>query len=179
MLDNFVSRQVNGLADKNDIAVKFDEHFAEECSPNCDLRNAQLKAEYEAMRPKYVDLLYSYDHAFDVELVDKIITELKKNKAAGLDNLTAEHLQFNHPIVVSVICKIFNIVMSYGYVPASFGRSYTIPLPKGNAILGKTLMVDNLGAYLLAQCCRKSSNIAYLIGFPVFWPLRIINLTLS
>ena len=34
-------------------------------------------------------------------------------------------------------------MMSYGYVPASFGRSYTILLPKGNAILGKTLMVDD------------------------------------
>ena len=46
--NNFVSRKVNGLADKNDIAAKFAEHFAESCSSNCDLRNAQLKAEYEA-----------------------------------------------------------------------------------------------------------------------------------
>ena len=52
-------------------------------------------------------LPYSDDHTFDVELVDKIIIELKKNKAAGLDNLTAEHLQFSHPIVVSVMCKSF------------------------------------------------------------------------
>ena len=37
--NNFVSRQVNGLADKNYIAAKFAEHFAESCSPNCDLRN--------------------------------------------------------------------------------------------------------------------------------------------
>ena len=109
--NNIVSRQVNGLADKNDIAAKFAEHFDESCSPNCDLRNAQLKAEYEAMRPKYVGLSYSDDHGFDVELVDKIITELKKNKAAGLDNLTAEHLQFSHYIIVSVMCKIFNIIM--------------------------------------------------------------------
>ena len=71
------------------------------------------------MRSKYVGLPYSDDQAFDVELVDKIITELKKNKAAGLDNLTDEHLQFSHPVVVSVMCKLFNIMMSYGYVPAS------------------------------------------------------------
>ena len=81
--NNFVSRQVNGLVNKNDIAAKFAEHFAESCSPNCDLRNAQLKAEYEAMRPKYVGLPYSDDHAFDVELVDKIITELKRRKLLG------------------------------------------------------------------------------------------------
>ena len=49
-----VSSQVNGLADKNAIAAKFAEHFAESCSPNCDLPNAQFKDDYEAMRPKYV-----------------------------------------------------------------------------------------------------------------------------
>ena len=58
------------------------------------------------MRTKYVGLSYSDDHAFNVELMDKIITELKRNKAAMLDNLTAEHLQFSHPIVVSVMCKL-------------------------------------------------------------------------
>ena len=130
------------------------------------------------MRTKYVGLPYSDDHAFDVELVDKIITELKKNKAAGLDYLTAEHLQFSHPIVVSVMCKIFNIMMSYGYVPASFGRSYTIPLPNGDAIFGKTLMVDDFRVVSICPVLSKSSSIVYLIGFPVFWPLRIIKLAL-
>ena len=100
--------------------------------------------------------------------MDKIITELKKNKAAGFDNLTAEHLQFSHPIVVSVMCKLFNIMMSYGYVPASFGRSYTIPLPKGTPFWAVHLWLTTLGAYLLTECCRKFSNIVYLIGFLVF-----------
>ena len=59
------------------------------------------------MRTKDGGLPYSDGHAFDVELVDKKITELKKNKASGLDNLTAEHLQFSHPIVISVMCKFF------------------------------------------------------------------------
>ena len=107
------------------------------------------------MRPKYVGLPYTDDYAFDVELVDKTITELKNNKAAGWDNLTAKHLQFSHPIVVSVMCKIFNIMMTYGYVPASFGRSYTIPLPKGNAILGKKLMVDDFRGISISQVLSK------------------------
>ena len=73
------------------------------------MRNAQLKVDYGAMRPKYVGLPYSDDHVFDVELVDKIITELNKKKAAGLDNLTGEHLQFSHPIVVSVIVRFLTL----------------------------------------------------------------------
>ena len=46
--NNFISRQVNGLADKNALADKFAEHFSKSYSPICDLRNAQLKADYEA-----------------------------------------------------------------------------------------------------------------------------------
>ena len=113
-INNFVSRQVIGFADRNIIATKLAEHFAKSYSPACDLRNAQLKADYKAVRTKYVGLPYSDDYAFDVELVDKIITELeiRKNKASALDNKTTEHLQFIsspycHPIVASVICKHF------------------------------------------------------------------------
>ena len=143
-------------------------HFVKSCSPNCDLRNAQLKADYEAMRTKYVGLPYSDDHAFDVELVDKIITELKRNKAAGLDYLTAEHLQFSHPIVLSVMCTLFNIMMSYGYVPASFGRSYTIPLPKGNAILSKALMVDDFRGISISPVLSKIFEHCILDRFSSF-----------
>ena len=52
------------------------------------------------LRTKHFALPYSDDHVIDVELVDEIITELTQNTAAVLDNLTAEHLQFSHPIVV-------------------------------------------------------------------------------
>ena len=103
------------------------------------------------LRTKYIGFPYTDDHAFDAELVDKLITELKHNKAAGLDNLTAVYLQFSHPIVVSVMCTRFNIMMSYGYVPARFGRSYTIPLPKVTPFWVKHLWLMTLGAYLLAQ----------------------------
>ena len=100
--------------------------------------------------------------------MDKIITELKKNKAAGLDYLTAEHLQFSHPIVVSVMCKIFNITMSNGYVPASFGRSYMIPLPKGNAILGKTLIVDDFRGISISPVLLKIFEHCILDRFSSF-----------
>ena len=79
---------------------------------------------------KYDGLAHSDDHAFDVGSVNKIITELEKKTAARLDNLTVEHMHFSHPIVVLFMSKRFNIIMSYSYVPASFGRSDTIPFPK-------------------------------------------------
>ena len=67
---------------------------------------------------------------FDIELVDKIISQLQRGKAAGLDTLVAEHLQCSHPIVRSILVKLFNVMMEAGMVPLSFGCSYTVPLIK-------------------------------------------------
>ena len=80
-INNFASRQVNGLADKNAIEVQFAENVAESCSLNCYLHNAQLKADYGAMTNKYVGIPYSYDNVFDVELLEEIITELNNEQS--------------------------------------------------------------------------------------------------
>jgi len=60
----------------------------------------------------------------------RLINNLKRGKATGLDELTREHLQFSHPVVVSILVKLFNLFVSVGHVPASFGASYTVPIPK-------------------------------------------------
>ena len=60
------------------------------------------------------------NYSFDVELVGKIISSLKKGKAAGLDGLTAEHLQFCHPVLPLILVKLFNFFLSFDYVLACF-----------------------------------------------------------
>ena len=62
---------------------------------------------------------------FDAELVETVIAKMKRGKAAGLDGITAEHLQYSHPLLVCVLSKLFNGVVKLGHVPASFGQSYT------------------------------------------------------
>ena len=83
------------------------------------------------------------DYSFHVELVDKIISSLRKDKAAELDGLTAEHLQFCHSILSLILVKLFNFFMSFGYVSACFGQSYTVPIPKGGKAIGRSLTVDD------------------------------------
>ena len=53
------------------------------------------------------------------------------------------------------MCTLFNITMSYGYVPAGIGQSYTIPLPKDNAIVGKTRMVHNFRGISISPVLSK------------------------
>ena len=52
---------------------------------------------------------------------------MKNGKAAGLDELTCEHLKYSHPIII---------------VPESFGRSYMVPIPKGN-VCNRALTLDD------------------------------------
>ena len=70
------------------------------------------------------------DYLFTVEEVDNAISELKRGKAAGIDGLTAEHLQACHPILVSLLVKLFNTMLIAEYVPDAFGVGLSIPLPK-------------------------------------------------
>ena len=67
---------------------------------------------------------------FDAELVENVISKLKCGKAAGLDCISAEHLQNCHAILPGILAKLFNTMVSLGYVPMAFGQSFTVPVLK-------------------------------------------------
>jgi len=55
---------------------------------------------------------------------------LKRGKAAGLDGLTLEHVICSHPVVFVHLKLLFNMFLSHGLVPDSFGHGIIIPLMK-------------------------------------------------
>mgnify|MGYP003406642813 FL=1 len=57
---------------------------------------------------------------------------MDRGKAAGLDEITAEHLKYCHPLLPVVLSKLFNLIMKAGHVPANFAKSYTVPILKGH-----------------------------------------------
>ena len=59
-----------------------------------------------------------------------ICNSLKKGKAAGIDNITAEHVIYSDPMIAVHLCNLFNLVIHHGYVPAQFGSGIVIPLIK-------------------------------------------------
>ena len=116
--------------DNTTIASNFATHFEKHCQPSSIVRNAALKSKYEELRVNYCGIPIRECQAFDVELIGNIIENMKKGKAAGLDGLTSEHLKYSHPTLVVVLCKLFNLFVSYSHIPESFGLSYTVPIPK-------------------------------------------------
>jgi len=89
-----------------------------------------MKVKYEEMRSTYCTPLIDKSMEFDTRLIGSAVSDMSNGKAAGLDGLSAEHMKYSHPIVIIILCKLFNLFVRIGYLPSSFGTSYTVPVPK-------------------------------------------------
>jgi Reverse transcriptase (RNA-dependent DNA polymerase) len=128
-------KSVNGESDHQVIAETFSTYFESACSHNSISRNEELYNEYCSKRIKYNHFGDIQDYVISTEMMDSLILKLKAGKAAGLDNLTADHLKNAHPIIVQLLRKLLSLILIFEYVPDSFGKGIMIPIPKNN--LGK------------------------------------------
>ena len=73
--------------------------------------------------------------------------KMKRGKAAGLEGVTTEHLQYCRAILPCVLAKLFNLMIRVGHAPTGFGQSYTIPVRKSSGIrYSKCLMLTIFAA---------------------------------
>ena len=99
---------------------------------------------YDQMRASYCGSVDESSYRFDAELVEKAVAKMKRGKAAGLDGLTAEHLQYGHSLLPALLAKLFNLMMQTGNVPPQFGESYTVPIIKNSYnVYSKSITVDD------------------------------------
>jgi len=68
------------------------------------------------LRSSYVGQAFNDYRLFDAELIQNVINEMKRGKAAGLDGVMTEHLQFSHYFLPCVLAKLFNIMLVNGHV---------------------------------------------------------------
>ena len=116
--------QVYGCVDPEIIADKFVQHFKTNISCNNTHKAEVLKQSYLTLRATYCGLPITESYKFDTELVSRIITELKRGKALDIDGLSAEHLQFCHPVLSVILQKLFNLMILCSFVPDGFRYSY-------------------------------------------------------
>ena len=60
---------------------------------------------------------------------------MKRGKAAGLDELTVEHLTNSHPVLLLILTELFKVIMSAAHVPYGFRLSYRLLYPCRRTIL--------------------------------------------
>jgi Reverse transcriptase (RNA-dependent DNA polymerase)/Endonuclease/Exonuclease/phosphatase family len=153
--------KVDGTSDGDLIVDKFAKYFEVNCTPFSMDRNEELKSKYNERLLVYHGSPITDSQQFDVELVGKLIAELDSGKAAGLDELSAEHLKFSHPIVVSLLTKLFNLCIYVGHIPVNFGASYTVPIPKCDGRV-RALGVDDFRGISISPIISKVFELAVL-----------------
>jgi len=160
--------QVDGTADGGLIAEKFAKYFESNCTPFSNRRNDELHAKYVERRSQYEGSPIAENDQFDVELIDNLIKKMSNGKAAGLDELSCEHLKHSHPILICILTKLFNFFISTGHVPASFGASYTVPIPKCD---GRThaLTVDDFRGISISPVLSKLFELSIIARFPYYF----------
>jgi hypothetical protein len=147
---------VDGVADNRIIVDKFVTYFQKVCNNVSSSGSSRLCEDYSRMRQEYSGDPYLKDHNFDACLVERVISGMKRGKAAGLDNLSAEHLQQCHSLLSAVLAKLFNLIVLTGYIPTGFGYSYTVPIPKDKAnIYSRSYKVDDFRGISISPVISK------------------------
>ena len=80
-------------------------------------------------RLNYIGLPVRFN-IFDIEALEKVIKRLRPGTANGVDGISVEHIIYAHPIVVSILRRLFYLMFYFAVVPASFCQSYIVPVPK-------------------------------------------------
>ena len=90
---------------------------------------------------------------FTAGSIDSCIRDLKKGKACGPDDLSAEHLLHAHPSLIIHIKFLFILLFKHGIVPEGFGKGIIIPLIKDKS--GDLNNVNNYRGITLTPIISK------------------------
>lgn len=157
------SKTVAGCTSDADIANSFATFFDGACKPNNEDVHLTHKSQfYRRFETYQVNPICT----FDIDNICKAVRQLKTGKAAGHDNLTAEHLTNAHPVVISCIHKLFNMMLYAGYVPDGFGFGVMVPLLKDPN--GNITSCDNYRCLTLSSVLSKLFEYALLELFSCF-----------
>jgi hypothetical protein len=70
------------------------------------------------LRPSYKTLpVFKDTNIVSVELIGRLLSSMKNGRAAGLDQLTSEHLKHCHPIVAVTLCKLLIVSLRLNIFP--------------------------------------------------------------
>ena len=66
-----------------------------------------------------------------VELVSHCLSQMKSNKAPGIDGTETEYLLYAHPTAIVQLCVLFNIMRKHCIIPQLVYNSITVPVIVG------------------------------------------------
>lgn len=127
------------------------EHFRELFSPPASTgqREQMVKAELDEL--ERVPVFNELSFRISVEEVTKAVSLLKSGKAPGLDLLSGEIIKATHPVIMPILVKMFNHILSTGSYPSCWAEGSITPLHKK----GSPLDPDNYRGITISSCLGK------------------------
>ena len=107
------------------------------------------------------------DDPFSIEEVVKAIKELNKGKAPGPDLITSEHLTYAGMRTITILTRIYNLMLEYEYIPTVFRRGTQVPLYKGKNAC--SLNPSNYRGITLLSTLNKVYEIILWKRMEVWW----------
>jgi len=122
---------VEGATENIDIANKFANFFSMS-DTRSTFNFCDNQIESTTRRNDDVSLLSDCSNwLLTVEDVDKAVrNNLRIGKAAGIDNIVAEHIIHAHPAIIYQLTKLFNQLILHSYVPNTFGHAIFYSSPR-------------------------------------------------
>ena len=146
---------IEGTNDPDMLVNKFANYFSNLVRPNSYEKAVDFEDTFKSKMLNYIGNNCCPDDLFDVESVDDGIHKLKLGKATDLDGLSTEHLLRCHPSLVSILSKLFNLIIYFTHVPTSYCHSYTIPLLKLKDYFSKSLSCSDFRGIAISNVFSK------------------------
>jgi hypothetical protein len=130
--------EVDRVGSDSEIAAEFAKVFQKACMPNSEHFDTCKRAEFKSEYSNYIgDTMPVEQLTLSAEAVSLAVLKINKGKAPGLDGIMIEHLLNCHPIIYTLLAKLFNQIITSGHIPADFGHGIIIPLPKSESVGGR------------------------------------------
>jgi hypothetical protein len=159
------SFNVDGVCDERLLATNFKAYFSGLIRPNSSSIAEQLDNDLQHLLADYSGDAQLYDDLFNIDNISDAILRLKVGKAADLDSLQSEHFINCHPIIGSILLRLFNMIMYFGHVPSGFRASYTIPLIKVKEHFSQSLSCNDFRGIAISSVISKIFEYCLLSKF--------------
>jgi hypothetical protein len=152
---------VNGSCDPAVIASDFARFFSEIGNAAITEQEKSLsdraRALHEAGDVSLSDELYNFDLvcSLDITVVSDAIKQMVMRKAPGPDGISSEHIIYSHPIVASILLRLYKWILLTGHVPDCFTSSYMVPLPKNKDKTSCVLVCEDFRGISISSVLSK------------------------
>ena len=89
---------------------------------------------------------------FTEDEIQKSIRNLKNNKSPGIDNVLNEYIKCTQTVLLPIYVKLFNLILSSGYIPKNWSEGIIIPIYKNK---GDNKDPSNYRPITLLSCVGK------------------------